>query len=517
MSIKVKLTLQTLLVIIALAAMTLIQLYSTHQHDLLAEARQDLSQISNDKLRLQLIEKEFLLFGDREHARAFEPLHKALTADLSTLRTHMQASEIETTHITELNAELEGYADNFARLTLEEQSGSPQAQAILDSMHRELNDSEKTMEALSKQLTDHFNAKERGIKTLTLIAVGVLLVLIIVPTLAIGRSILKPIAALAGIMKKARNNKDLTLRHSGHSNDEVGRMAQDYNEMMDAFQQLIGTVVATADQLASAAEELSANTEETSAGLSSQRHEVMQISAAIQEMEHAMQEIAGNTEQTASGAREAHSGAERSNTQVTANMEALHQMARKARETAESVDRLRTDSAEIGTMLDVIKEISEQTNLLALNASIEAARAGEHGRGFAVVADEVRNLASRSQQSAVNIEQLITRLQSRTEDVGRLMGEAVSESERGITRANETIEALSSITRGAHQIVDMTTQVASATEEQASVAAEITRNVESISLSIEQAGSQVEQNAQASLMVAEQAQELATAVAAFRC
>ncbi|WP_036184069.1 methyl-accepting chemotaxis protein [Marinobacterium lacunae] len=620
MTIKNKLTLQIVLIVVALGAMTLIQLYSTQQHTLLAEVREDLDHINIDKLSLQLIEKTFLSAPTLESVQRYEQLHESLLIDVRALREHMGESGIDVSHIAELESGLKAYADDFTALIglkqqigltaqsglkgelrtaiheveglfealgqdsllvsmlqlrrhekdfqlrqdlkyvdqwedthvrlikqlnntsldlsqknallngldtyrsgfqrlvdIQKQIGLSDNQGVLAKMHEELAGTNEVMALLTRQMTEHLDSTESRIKLVTVLCIIALLVLIIAPTLVIGRSIIHPISALASTMRKARDEKDLTLRFNTSARDEIAHMAQDYNAMMDAFQALIGQVVMTAGQLASAAEELSANTEETSTGLGHQRTEVMQVAAAIQEMESAMQDIAGNTEQTAGAARNAHEGASESGVKVSENMEALHQMARKARETAESVAQLRSDSDEIGTMLDVIKDISDQTNLLALNASIEAARAGDHGRGFAVVADEVRTLASRSQQSAERIEELVTRLHSRTQTVGLLMDAAVNESEQGVERANETIEALGAITRGAGSIVDMTTQVASATEEQAAVAAEITRNVESISLIIEEATGQVEQNALASQMVADQAQQLQLAVTEFKC
>lgn len=286
--------------------------------------------------------------------------------------------------------------------------------------------------------------------------------------------------------------------------------------MMDSFRNLIARVAATSAQLAAASEQLSATTRDTSEGLSQQQAQVLQVATAVQEMESSMQEIAGNTENTAATASQAQQDARDSTARVHSNIDALHLMAEKARETASVVERLRGESDNIGTMLDVIKDIAEQTNLLALNASIEAARAGEQGRGFAVVADEVRTLAARSQQSATEIEQRIMSLQEQTHNASRLMQESVKDSELSAEQASATVEALNTITGGAASIVDMTTQVASATEEQASVAAEITRNIDHIRTIMAGANDQVGQNADASQLVAQQASELQNAVANFR-
>ena len=358
--------------------------------------------------------------------------------------------------------------------------------------------------------------EQQRLMTTALIAMALAILATVIPALMLGRSILRPINTLAATMKRASDEHDLTLRIASDGKDEVGRMAQDFNSMMDSFRALIARVAGTSGQLATAAEQLSATTRDTSTGLNQQQAQVLQVAAAVQEMESSMQEIAGNTENTAATASRAQQDASDSATRVRGNISALQLMAEKARETAGVVDQLRCESDSIGTMLDVIKDIAEQTNLLALNASIEAARAGEQGRGFAVVADEVRTLASRSQQSAADIERRIRSLQEQTHNVSQLMQESVSNSEQSAAEASATIDALDTIITGAASIVDMTTQVASATEEQAAVAAEITRNIEHIRGIMATANDQVGQNADASHMVAEQASELQTAVSRFR-
>jgi|GEM_PF-343433 len=463
----------------------------------------------NDLLMLRRHEKDFLLRLDPKYRERFQQQMVQINQQIEIA---LLQDEAET-----LKGLLNTYAQDFYHMMDSyTQLGLSVDQGLMGQMRTAVKSTDDILIDIEQHLEEMIADEEERLLLIALIAVVAFILATCIPALLLGRSILLPIKNMAVTMKRASDEHDLTLRIDDAGKDEVAEMARDFNLMMSSFRDLIARVAGTSSHLAAAAEQLSATTNDTSQGLNTQQQQVLQVATAVQEMESSMQEIAGSTETTAHTARQAQQDASDSTERVSASIDALNELAGKARQTADVVEHLRQNSDQIGTMLDVIKDIAEQTNLLALNASIEAARAGEQGRGFAVVADEVRTLAARSQTSASEIEQLVHSLQDQTLNVSQLMQASVTDSEASAERASETIGALDTITAGAASIVDMTTQVASATEEQASVAAEITRNIDHIRSIMEDANRQVGQNADASQMVAQQASELQSAVSSFR-
>lgn len=331
----------------------------------------------------------------------------------------------------------------------------------------------------------------------------------------VARSVSAPLARLREAMDHVERNRDLTIRVDVQQSDEIGQVARAFQALMDRFRDILGDVRNTSNQLNGYADTLTNNTELTREGVAVQTRETDQVATASTQMTHAIEEVSRHAHQAAEAAGNANQETEAGNRVLDEAIHAINALAARLQEASAVIHRVETDSAAIGTVLDVIRGIAEQTNLLALNAAIEAARAGEQGRGFAVVADEVRSLAQRTQESTQEIQAMIERLQAGAQEAVRSMADGTDEMERTVQRASRAGESLSAIASAVSLISDMNTQIASATEEQMTVSQEISRNVVNISDVARSSEHSVQEVESASLELKQSAQRLAALVNEF--
>ena len=263
--------------------------------------------------------------------------------------------------------------------------------------------------------------------------------------------------------------------------DEVGILLVALSEMRNKLHNMITEMNHASTELAATSEELATVTEDSNKGIHQQQSEVQQAATAMNEMAATINEVAQNAQQTAESANGADQEAQQGQSVVKETVASIETLANSIENASDVIQQVGKDSDNIGTVLDVIKGIAEQTNLLALNAAIEAARAGEQGRGFAVVADEVRTLAQRTQQSTAEIEDMISRLQDSSKHAVTAMQQGSDQVHVTVEQAGKTGESLNSIGRLVGNINEMNTHIASAAEEQSSVAEELNRNFTSIS------------------------------------
>jgi methyl-accepting chemotaxis protein len=200
--------------------------------------------------------------------------------------------------------------------------------------------------------------------------------------------------------------------------------------------------------------------------------------------------VAQSAASAAAAAEEADTQAKAGRAVVDQTLDAIQRLAGDVEEASNNMAALEKESAQVSVVISVIRDIADQTNLLALNAAIEAARAGEMGRGFAVVADEVRSLASRTQSSTREVNEIIERLQAGTGSTARLMEQSRDSASQTLEQSSEATTSLEAITNSVARIRDMNVDIASAAEEQGAVSDEIQRNTVNVSeLSVQSARS----------------------------
>ncbi|MBG6542486.1 methyl-accepting chemotaxis protein [Pseudomonas aeruginosa] len=313
------------------------------------------------------------------------------------------------------------------------------------------------------------------------------------------RGVPRPILGVAHMLRDiARGEGDLTQRLPHTGRDELGELAGWFNRFLDKLQPIIRDVKVSVRDARSTADQSAAISSQTSAGMQQQFREIDQVATASHEMTATAQDVARSAAQAADAARGADQATRDGLALIDRTTQSIDSLAANLTRAMGQVEQLASSSEEIGSVLEVIRAIAEQTNLLALNAAIEAARAGDAGRGFAVVADEVRNLARRTQDSVEQIRGVIEGLQQGTRDVVDAMHGSHRQAQGSVEQVDEAVAALQRIGEAVTVINDMNLQIASAAEEQSSVAEEINRNVAAIRDVTESLSSQAEESAQVS-------------------
>ena len=414
--------------------------------------------------------------------RAFQP-----TLDLIEDDEFFQANALLTTELSQYRSRMAAAVTNYSDIL----EGNMQAEM------------ERTRSDLSRNLGLYALFTLLGVGAIGLIAFWVI------------RGLVTGLAK-AGQLAQNFADGDLSRDIQHDQRDEIAAIIQQMNKARQALHHTLQQIHQASHQVASAAEETSQVSSQTDEGVERQVKETEQVATAMNEMSATVQDVARNASDASSAATEADESAKRGQQVLASAVDAIGTLSDNITHSSQTIDSLKNESEEIGKVLDVIGAIAEQTNLLALNAAIEAARAGEHGRGFAVVAEEVRALASRTQGSTEEIHTMIDRLQSRSNDAVKAMEQAAGQVSNSTNAISDTESALGEIAMGVSNINDLNFQIASAAEEQSSVAEEINRNIQTISQISEESARGAADTKTASSELARLAEQLQSQVNRFK-
>ena len=467
-------------------------------------------QLLTTMLQLRRAEKDFMLRLDTKYLDRFNKLAVELKQQVS-------AADLPNQTRSQLASLMSNYQGKFTALVEAQVAlGVDLNSGALGKMRISVKKSDEVVSYITAATKEQVSETANQAQLLAIVIFVIASVIVMALVYLTSRSIIQPIERVYQAIDEIRRNNDLSLFIEHKGKDEVTRMTIDFNSLIGDFKKLIYEVNTALKTLNIATEDLSNTTAATSSGMQEQLHEADMVATAATEMQATIQDISHNTEAAAKKAESTNESALQGQVEVESTIKHINALSDSLVNASGVVSQLEKDGETIGSVLDVIRAIAEQTNLLALNAAIEAARAGEQGRGFAVVADEVRSLAQRTQESTSEIEGIINTLQQRTQEVVSIMHQCRAQGGESATQATKAGELLGSITLDVQTIMEMSTQIAVAIDEQSQVASEVNKNVVRIRDIAQSASEHSANNAQTSEEVSAQARVLHSAIDKYK-
>jgi methyl-accepting chemotaxis protein len=432
--------------------------------------------IRKDVARLEKLDKQFQRLGDYfKQYRSFDLLPSELNS-LGDIESVFSQYQNNLSNIRRRMSAGDSAVDIDSSVKI---SDDPALEGLQNLAMVINSETAQRAKAVKQQLT-HLSELQTHIQTVLIVCIVVVLVLMFSMALTIKLKILTPVSNIQEFIRHLADEFDLQQRYEVKVVDEIGQMALDLNLMLDSFHGIVTQVAATSNDITEVGETLSATSLQTKKAMQSQQSQAELTSSAMNDILVSFDNIVTNTSQTMAATQDALKKSENAH-------ETLQSLNDKNNDTAEEIDKstmsinqLADSSQEIGTIMDVIREIADQTNLLALNAAIEAARAGEHGRGFAVVADEVRVLAARTQDNTAKIGSITEAIQTGIKASILSMSNAKQCSVQGVEQAKQMTLALADIQKATKEIVEMTLEITHSTEQQTSAAENVNENCANI-------------------------------------
>lgn len=344
---------------------------------------------------------------------------------------------------------------------------------------------------------------------------GLMIVVFVALLMFAARVMLRQTQFLSESIKQMAQ-RDLSQPIVMECKDEYGDVARELEITRHQLQELIKVQINTSQELTALTEVMTISMSETKDSAQEEFNEIDQLATAMSEMSSTVQTVAEHAQNASSLTENTSQQAKTGQQFVQKTISKIDQLSKDIAASAAAVNQVEERVIAIGSVVGTIQGISEQTNLLALNAAIEAARAGEAGRGFAVVADEVRNLAQRTQSATVEIQDMISQLQSSANSAVDLMEKSVVEAADGVELVTNAGSELDGIVLQVQQINDMNFQIATAAEQQSSVAEEMNQNLTNVRELVEASVTVVSELLETSEIMQNNAEELDSKITVFK-
>ena len=324
----------------------------------------------------------------------------------------------------------------------------------------------------------------------------------------LNRSISRGLASMEQTVARVEAELDLTARVPVRRDDEIGKMGVALNRLLDRLQANLKTVAQMAGHLSQSADNLSEASRQVADSSEAQSSAASSMAAGVEELTVSINHVGDRATHTRERVAYAGKLATEGEGVVVKTVEDIDAIALSVSSSAELINRLETQSREIASVVNVIKEVAEQTNLLALNAAIEAARAGEQGRGFAVVADEVRKLAERTGNSTREITDTISVMRDGAQAASSAMMNAVEQVTASVSRASGACDMIRKIGEGSREAVGMVSEITDAIHEQSASSTSVAQSVERIAQMAEQSTAAAQGSADTAQQLNTLAQEM---------
>lgn len=437
------------------------------------------------------------------------PKNEDLTSLLEQINTleEIQATFLEASTVT--------YSWWVKLKTLQANKSRRVADASLTEINQQMENIITSIDQYNNSIAANQNRKlDKTIYTSAVIAAVLIFAGIVISTFIVN-------AICAPLVRAVRRAEDIASgqlvqpKASSTRTDEIGMLEIAMDKLVIQLSSILHDVAESSIMLTNAANDLNRITDESSEMVDRQQEETNLISHAIQEIQSTAVHVSESTADASQAGHSAETAANEGSVIAVRTISSIEALATDIEVSATTINELQSNTGEISNFLNVILSIADQTNLLALNAAIEAARAGEHGRGFSVVADEVRHLAKNTQDATQEIEKMIVLLQNGTDSAVKAMASSHQRSTDTVSQVKHEEEALQNINVSVSKIRDMNDRISATAEEQASVTAEVSRNISNITEITSQTTNSIHEISQSAEQLAALATQLSEKIRYF--